>query len=219
MPKTGPVEERTRAQLQRLKWGMVFAPLLLLAPYEVYNLLVVKIEWQEALLDTFVVLVASLTLVQVSFSIIFRLYDRSMQQRVRLATLHQVDVELSASLDQKRVLEAVLEGVLRLTPAQGARIFTYDAERREFAAGWERLASGECCSIDYRPRPDSLNARVVRTGELLVIEDTAARSSVLSAEDLARGIRAAAGIPLLRGDQVPGRPEHRFRWTAHLHRG
>ena len=65
MPKTGPVEERTRAQLQRLKWGMVFAPLLLLAPYEVYNLLVVKIEWQEALLDTFVVLVASLTLVQV----------------------------------------------------------------------------------------------------------------------------------------------------------
>ena len=127
-----------------------------------------------------------------------------MQQRVRLATLHQVDVELSASLDQKRVLEAVLEGVLRLTPAQGARIFTYDAERREFAAGWERLASGECCSIDYRPRPDSLNARVVRTGELLVIEDTAGRSSVLSAEDLARGIRAAAGIPLLRGDQVLG---------------
>jgi PAS domain S-box-containing protein len=204
MPKTGPVEERTRAQLQRLKWGMVFAPLLLLAPYEVYNLLVVKIEWQEALLDTFVVLVASLTLVQVSFSIIFRLYDRSMQQRVRLAALHQVDVELSASLDQKRVLEAVLEGVLRLAPAQGARIFTYDAERREFAAGRERLASGEYCSIDYRPRPDSLNARVMRTGELLLIEDAAAHPSVFSAEDLARGIKAAAGIPLLRGDQALG---------------
>jgi PAS domain S-box-containing protein len=204
MPKTAPVKERTRTQLQRLKWGMVFASLLLLVPYEVYNLLVVKTRWQEALLDAFVVLVASLMLVQVSFSIIFRLYDRSMQQRVRLATLHQVDVELSASLDQKRVLEAVLAGVLRLTPAQGARIFTYDAERREFAAGWERLASGEYCSIDYRPRPDGFNARVVRTGELLVIEDTVARSSVLSAEDLARGIRAAAGIPLLRGDQVLG---------------
>ncbi|MEE9617740.1 MAG: GAF domain-containing protein, partial [Anaerolineae bacterium] len=204
MPKTGPVEERTRTQLQRLKWGMVFASLLLLAPYEVYNLLVVKIKWQEALLDVFVALVASLILVQVSFSIIFRLYDRSMQQRARLATLHQVDVELSASLDQKRVLEAVLKGVLRLTPAQGARLFTYDVERREFAAGWERLASGEHISIDYRPRPDGFNARVVRTGKHLVIEDTAARPSVLSAEDLARGIRAAAGIPLLHGDQALG---------------
>ena len=116
MPKTGPVEERTRAQLQRLKWGMMFVSLLLLAPYEVYNLLVVKIEWQGALLDTFVVLVASLTLVQVSFSVIFRLY----------------------------------------------------------------------------------------AGELLAIKDTAARPSVFSAENPARGIKAAAGIPLLRGDQVLG---------------
>ncbi|MCK4473193.1 MAG: hypothetical protein KAW49_15530, partial [Anaerolineae bacterium] len=73
MPKTAPVKERTRTQLQRFKWGMVFASLLLLVPYEVYNLLVVKTRWQEALLDAFVVLVASLMLVQVSFSIIFRL--------------------------------------------------------------------------------------------------------------------------------------------------
>ncbi len=202
MPKTESVEERT--QLQRLKWGMMLAPLLLLAPYEAYNLLVVKIHWHEALLDVLVVMAGSFVLMQVSFSIIFRLQGRSMQQQKRLAVVHQVDAQLSASLDPQRVIEAVLEGALSLTSAAGARVFAYDPERREFAAGWERPASGECYPVDYRPRPNGFNARVVRTGEPLVIEDVASHPSLLSTEDLAQGVKAAAGIPLLHGDQVLG---------------
>ena len=83
MPKREPGEGHTRAQLQRLKWGMTFAPLLLLAPYEVYNLLVVKIQWHEALLDTLVVMVGSFALMQISFSIIFRLHGRGLESQKR----------------------------------------------------------------------------------------------------------------------------------------
>ena len=67
-------------------------------------------------------------------SIIFRLYDRSMQQWARLAMLHQVDVELSASLDQKRVLEAVLAG--------GTGAFVHDGTDVG-RAEWARRSS--CC--------------------------------------------------------------------------
>ena len=160
-------------------------PMLPLALYEVYKLLTIGIRWQGVLLDALVVMGSSFALVQFSFAITFRLHDCGVRQQERLAILHQVDTDLGASLDQEQVVKVVLESVLSLIPAQGARVFTYDPERQEFIAGWECLASGECCSIDHRPRPSGFNARVAQTGEHLVVED-------------------AAGVPLLHGGRVLG---------------
>jgi hypothetical protein len=113
MPETKPTKECTR--LQRLRWGMMLSPLLLLVPYEAYKLLVIGIRWHEVLLDVLVVMAGSFALTQLAFSIAFRLHDRNIRRQERLEILHRVDAELSASLDQEQVLEAVLEGALRLT--------------------------------------------------------------------------------------------------------
>ena len=84
MSRTKSVEEHTRKQLQLLKWGMMFAPLVLLAPYAAYKLLGLGIHWREVLLDTLVLAVGSFVMMQVSFSIIFRLYTRSIEQEQAL---------------------------------------------------------------------------------------------------------------------------------------
>jgi len=78
------IEEHTRQQLQRLKWGMMLAPLVLLAPYAAYKLFGLGIQWHEVLLDTFVLIVGSFAMMQVSFSIIFRLYARGREQEEAL---------------------------------------------------------------------------------------------------------------------------------------
>jgi signal transduction histidine kinase len=202
MPETKPTKECTR--LQRLRWGMMLSPLLLLVPYEAYKLLVIGIRWHEVLLDVLVVMAGSFALTQLAFSIAFRLHDRNIRRQERLEILHRVDAELSASLDQEQVLEAVLEGALRLTSVQATHIFGYDPERQTFVAGWECLAPGECHPIDDRPRPDGFYAHVVQTGEPLVIEDAVTHASLFSATDLERGLKAAVGVPLSHGGRVLG---------------
>ena len=84
MSRAKPVEEHTRRQLQLLKWGMMLAPLVLLSPYAAYKLLGLGIHWREVLLDTLVLAVGSFVMMQVSFTIIFRLYNRSIEQEQAL---------------------------------------------------------------------------------------------------------------------------------------
>ena len=194
----------TRAQLQRLKWGIIVVPSLLLVLYETYNLLVIGIQWHQVVLRMLVVMGSSFALVQFSFAIILRLHDHSARQQKHLEVLHQVDTELSGSQSQSQVLEAVLKGALNLMSARGARVLVYDPEQQEFSGGWERVTSGECYPIDYHPRPGGFNARVAQTGEPLVVGDTATRPAFFSVEDLARGVRAAVGVPLLHSDRVLG---------------
>ncbi|MBU0705494.1 MAG: GAF domain-containing protein [Chloroflexi bacterium] len=97
MSKTKSVEEHTRKQLQLLKWGMMLAPLVLLSPYAAYKLLGLGIHWREVLLDTLVLAVGSFVMMQVSFSIIFRLYTRSIEQE---QALRENEARYQALFDQ-----------------------------------------------------------------------------------------------------------------------
>lgn len=202
MAETKPIDERK--QLQRLKWGILLLPLLALALYEAYALLVLDGTLQRALLDLLLMTVGSFSVIQITFSIIYRLWERTQKQRTRLAALHQVDLNLNMSLEQDQVLQAVLKGALQLTQGQVARIFIHDQDRQAFTSGWEYTENGQLCLIDYRPSPDEVDSHVVETGEVLAIEDTSEPGSLIAFGDVKESINAAVGVPLLHTGESLG---------------
>jgi signal transduction histidine kinase len=202
MVKTGPSEERK--QLQRLKWSIMLLPMLFLSLYEAYAILVREEPLHRPLLEMGMMTVGSFVVVQTTFSIIFRLCQRNQRQQARLAALHQVDLNLSMSLDQEQVARAVLKGALQLTQGQIARAFVYDPEREGFESGWEYTDSDQYRSIDCKPPSNEFDARVIATREVQLVKDVTAPGSLPAFSDAARGIRAAVGIPLLNNDQMLG---------------
>jgi signal transduction histidine kinase len=201
MPETNPSEEQK--QLQRLKWGILLLPLLFLSLYEAYTLLVLDGTLLRALLDLVLMTIGSFVVIQITFSIIHRLGRRTQQQRARLATLHQIDLNLSMSLEQEQVLHAVLEGAHQLTQGQIGRIFIYDSERQGFTSGWEYTDNDLYRSIDYRPSPEEIEQRVIETEQVLTVNDMSEPSARIAFGD-EEDIRAAASIPLLHNNQKLG---------------
>jgi len=234
MPKTGPVEERTRTQLQRLKWGMVFAPLLLLAPCEVYNLLVVKIKWQEALLDTFVVLVGSFALTQFAFSIIFRLYDRSMQQRAHLAAMYQ---RAQKYLDVAGAIVVAIgaQEEVTLINQKGCDVLGYEQEeilgknwfdnflpeafRDETRSVFQRLMAGEIEPVEYFENPvltRSDEERIIAWHNTILRDEAGNIIGILSSgEDITERKRAEEEIKR-RGEELEALREISLAVTAQL---
>ncbi len=217
-PGAEPIQDHTRRQLQRLKWAMVFAPLLLLVPYAAYKLLGLGIQWHEVLLDTVVLTVGNLALVQISFFIIFRFYARSMQQRralrqseeryrtlyLELSALNGVTQALSSSLELQDILDEALSrtvhamgfsgGLVALAGRAGDLAISSHIDLPPILA--ERLESqgmgGTLCEFVYRERKH-LSIQDLREGAPLDV-----------GELLALGIRSYAGAPIVYQDRALG---------------
>lgn len=179
-------------------------PMLFLSLYEAYAILVRQEPLHRPLLEMGLMAVGSFIVAQTTFSIIFRLCKRNQQQQARLAALHQVDLNLSMSLDQEQVVRAVLEGGLRLIQGQIARALVYDPEREGFESGWEYTDGDQYRSIDCKPPSDGFDARVIATREIQLVKDVTAPGSLPAFSDAAHDIRAAVGIPLLHNNQMLG---------------
>jgi len=211
MARTESIEEHTRQQLERLKWGMMLAPLVLLAPYAAYKLLGLGIQWHEVLLDTFVLTVGSFGMMQVSFSIIFRLYARSMQaeqsaqrRNLELAALNEVAQALSSSLELQDILDEALLITVRATRFTGGVIAL--AER----AGGLSLFShtGLPPSLIERLETRGLSGTpcdlVYQTGRFWGLEDLRAGAPADASRLLEAGIQSYAGAPIVYQDRTLG---------------
>src|SRR5712691_3382092 len=97
---------------------------------------------------------------------------------------------IEGSLEQR--LTAVVEKAPKALGLKSASIFLM---RSDFGGFGERLALPGVELIDASPRPEGLTAQVIRTGQVLAVEDTSKHAEVHPGVREA-GIRAFLAVPL-----------------------
>ncbi len=126
----------------------------------------------------------------------------SLEQRNHeLETILQSSLQLTASLELKQVLDAVLEGVFRLSPStHDAHIFLYQDGGLEFGASlWKDGRKDVPFSM---PRPQGLTATVARTGKMILVDDLQTHPLYQSSGLGWQG--SIVGLPLVVHDRVVG---------------
>ncbi len=118
-----------------------------------------------------------------------------------LETILQSSLQLTASLDLKQVLDAVLVGVFRLSPpTHDAHIFLYQDGTLEFGASlWQ---DGRKDVPFSKPRPQGLTATVARTGKMILVDDLQTHPLYLSSGLGWQG--SIVSLPLVVQDHVVG---------------
>src|SRR5690348_14134117 len=97
--------------------------------------------------------------------------DSAHEQLTELAEIARCLI--TGSLEDR--LTAVVERAPRALGVRSASIFLVGAN---FAGFGDRLALPGVEIIDESPRPEGITARVLRTGEVLAVEDTAGHPDV-----------------------------------------
>ncbi len=120
------------------------------------------------------------------------------QYTLQLEALREASLSLNANLSLQAVLDALLEFVLKLVPAEDAHIFNYDGKDLHFGAVlW---ADGRQEEPFAEPRQNGLTYTVARSGKRIVVNDMS-DSSMFQDWPL---VGAIVGLPLLRNEQVVG---------------
>ena len=120
------------------------------------------------------------------------------QYTLQLEALREASLSLTANLSLQAVLDALLEFVLQLVPAEDAHIFNYDGKDLHFGAVlW---ADGSQEKSFAEPRQDGLTYTVARSGKRIVVNDMS-DSTIFRDWPL---VGAIVGLPLLRNEKVVG---------------
>jgi GAF domain-containing protein len=134
-----------------------------------------------------------------------RLYEE-ISERVQEASLRSAELEalreasfhLTANLELKPLLEAILEQAMRLIDANNVHVFLYHENNIKFGAA--RWADGREGTPYSTVRPDGLTATVIKSGEAVIISDVN-ESPLFENWRWGGGI---AGFPLKIGDELLG---------------
>jgi len=133
-----------------------------------------------------------------------RSFEAEEKRVAELEALRQASLSLSASLNRRAVLDAILKSTLQLLPgAQNAHIFLYhpeDGGRLTFGAVlWPDGLRDEPIS---EPRLDGLTYTVARSGEAILVPDMADHPLFEKVPKDWKG--SIIGLPLKIGDRVVG---------------
>ncbi len=129
------------------------------------------------------------------------LYETSQQRGRELEAIYQASLSLTASLELKDVLDAILRSVLNMEEeAQNAHIFRYNGKDLAFEAS--RWQDGRIGSPWAVPRENGLTFSVARSGKMIAVEDMATHPLYIDRPDYWSG--AIIGIPLCIVNQVVG---------------
>ncbi|HWQ46389.1 MAG TPA: sensor domain-containing diguanylate cyclase, partial [Longilinea sp.] len=129
------------------------------------------------------------------------LYENSQQRSRELEAIYQTGLSLTASLELKDVLDAILRSVLSMEEeAQNAHIFRYDGTELTYEASrWQDGRIGSPWAI---PRENGLTNSVARSGKMIAVEDMSTHPLFVDRPDYWSG--AILGIPLCIVNQVVG---------------
>lgn len=143
--QTQKAADQGRRALVRLRWGLRLAVLVALGLLELFYILVLQRSAQEVILDLVVGALISLGLIEICFSVVFRLYDRAVEGRQQMVT-HSVHLHQLYSLSQR--LTASLQ--------QGAHDETVALNRNELSSALQ----------------DVVEIFGARRGSLLLLDET-----------------------------------------------
>ncbi len=144
-----------------------------------------------------------------------RLFSRAQETTRQLEILHEVSLKVSSSLNVQDVLDAILEGVMKLVPATDSHIFLYDPEKDSFF-GARGLWHDGSRNVIRSPRRGGMTHTVATTGKPLVISDTT-HHPLFEGDRLSAstGLKSIASIPLLFQDRVVGVMNVAFTKSMH----
>ena len=132
-----------------------------------------------------------------------RLFAETRQHSAELALLFEMGVSISQVLDQKKLMEATFENVIRLTDADAVVTALLNDDGQFTLDGIDR---GERLGpIPWQRTGDSFSELVLAKGEVVLIDDTRPKDHVLPAPGVAIGqpVRSWLGAPLVvRGTPI-----------------
>lgn len=132
-----------------------------------------------------------------------QLYDRTdeqLEQRVtELSALQRIGMALASTLDLERTLRVVVEGALRLVPADNVYIHLYDAQRGVFTQSSSRWENNDRIWPASIPGLQDAALKIIQEKQPLIIHD--ASSHPLFREP---GVQSLASFPLLKGRRSIG---------------
>jgi GAF domain-containing protein len=123
-----------RRSLIRLRWGLRVAALIALGALELYYILVLRRAFQDVLLDLALGTVLSLGLIQICFSVVFRLHDQTVTDRQQLAD-HTTHLKQLYAISQ-RLIASLRSEVTQL----GTRTSLPPLNERELSSALQDLA-------------------------------------------------------------------------------
>lgn len=132
------------------------------------------------------------------------LFEAIRQRVAELGALQEVGLQIAASLDVHRVLDTIVQNVLKLVGADDAHIFMYEPDQDELVFGAALWKDGRREPAVAKPRQDGLTARVLYGAEPIVINDAPHHPLYASPDAQPWGIHAIAGFPLRRGERRLG---------------
>ncbi len=133
-----------------------------------------------------------------------RLFGETQQRVAELQVLQRTSLQLTSSLALPAVLDSIVESALTLVKANNCHIYLYDEEIQTFTFGAALWQDGRREAAVQSLRSDGLMATVAREGKPLVIDDARNHPLYASPEAKKWHVRAIAGFPLKRADQVLG---------------
>ncbi len=133
-----------------------------------------------------------------------QLIERDRHRLEQLAELHSVSLDVAASLNLSKVLDIILEAVLKLAGASNAHIYLYDQESQRLGEGRALHDSGDRTPAVEKPRVNGLTGTVAKTGEPLIIDDAPSHELFADLEARKWNLRSIAGFPLKVGTRVVG---------------
>jgi len=133
-----------------------------------------------------------------------RSFEAEGKRVVELEALHQASLSLTASLNLRAVLDAILKSTLQLLPgAQNAHIFLYHPDNGgQLTFGAVLWSDGFSDMPISEPRQNGLTYTVARSGEAILVSDMAEHPLFKDVPSDWKG--SIIGLPLKIGDRVVG---------------
>lgn len=135
-----------------------------------------------------------------------RLFTAEQERRKIASTLQEIARTISSTLDPAQVFEQVLEQLERVVEYDSASIFLVDNDELRLAAARGFADVESLIGLTLELNSELIDARMLRTGEPMVVADVQQHAGWLKSEDLPESdaIRGWIGAPLIVRDRVVG---------------
>jgi PAS domain S-box-containing protein len=152
-------------------------------------------------------------------AVAFAALRREKQHGMQLSVLDKMASVVSQSLELKQVLDAAIDGVIRLMNADGAFIYLLDEDRKEMnLAAYKGVSEKFVKGIDGLKLGEGLNGAVALSGHEEYIEDAIKDPRLTKKEEVrSENLHSQIIVPLKSRDGVMGtisivkRSHYRFR--------
>lgn len=132
------------------------------------------------------------------------LYTQAQRRVDELSAFQDIVLQINSPLDIEVVLNSITESALRLIGASNLHIYIYDEEMDAFTFCSALWRNGRRTPAVSSPRPDGITARVVHSGESIVVDKATVHPLFQDQQTANWGIEAIAGFPLKHGERVIG---------------